>query len=194
MTIQPLRNSINHAPLRLGFFLPALAVACFALLPSTGTAECDTKQVNGAPNFRLIQFSNLTINSPGQCTPENVRVSGDLHVNFKVNEKGKVRPEPTNLSNLVNFSGEGLTTQRPYVANDVDIMGLDLGPESGFGSKSGKFNLIVQVNATANSALGNYTFKIKWTVRYQWNDKKKVDFFALFDGIDQQCKPVAQCN
>jgi hypothetical protein len=191
MTTLHSRKSIRRSPLRLGFFLTALAVACFALLPSTGTAECGRGVGIGGPNFRFIRFNNVPIKSPGQCTPENVLLFGTLRVNFEVNEKDKVRPETTNLE---NFSGKGLTTQRPYVANNVSIQGLELrGLRSGTKSGTGKFNLIVRVNATANSAFGNYTFELKWTVRYTWNDEGKVDYFALYDGSELQCKPEARC-
>jgi hypothetical protein len=199
MTTLHLKKSISRSPSRFGFFLPALAVACFALLPSTGTAECDTKQVNGAPNFRLIRFSNLTFESPGQCTPEKVRLSGVLHVTFDENEKGRVRPVSTHLE---DFSCKGLNTpQRTYVAtdNDVRMSKPDLsGNVFPSGAGNATFNIIIRVKGNPNPALGANEFNLKWHVLYVWSANKKVTDFLLLDDSGRhlqhlQCKPEAQC-
>ena len=122
MTTPHLKKSIGRSPLRLGFFLAALAVACFALLPfahSAQAAEECNYCVNKAPNYQRIPLNFTVRPMNGQCTGgEAVDLSGHLDIDFTV-EDGKKLLFKTHLE---NFSGKGLSPAgRRYVASDKDV-------------------------------------------------------------------------
>jgi hypothetical protein len=111
MTTPHLRESIGRSPLRLGFFLPALAVACFALMPFAQSAQAVGPEPNGgdlignvteednavlelgsdtveAAMGQVAENPNkrvipIIIKKPLQCAGGDVILHGDLVVSFK---------------------------------------------------------------------------------------------------------------
>jgi hypothetical protein len=201
MTTQHLKKSIGRSPLRLGFFLPALAAACFALLPfatADAARECgrwpNVTNEGNRPRARTIHIvgdpngDHFTTTKP--CVPEKVLLSGGVVVKFKV-QAGKLEPVSAELK---NFHGEGLGSgpgsHREYVAK------VSFTETSGSGTFFGsRFHVIVQVTAKPNKALPNQQFFLKWTVRYSSDkDTRNLTRFALFDGLNPQCEPQVKCK
>jgi hypothetical protein len=202
MTTPHLKKSIGRSPLRLGFFLPALAAACFALLPfatADAAGNCvgwpNVTNEGNRPRARTIHIvgdpngNHFTTTKP--CVPEKVLLSGGVRVKFKVNGKDQLVPVTADLQ---NFHGEGLGSgpgsHREYVAK-VSITGINAERTLA----GNKFYVIVQVTAKPNKALPNQQFFLKWTVRYSWDrDTKNLTRFALFDHFNPQCEPEVKCK
>jgi hypothetical protein len=195
-------KSIGRSPSRLGFFLPALAAACFAFLPfatADNGLECRGRGPNvtnegNRPRARKIHIvgdpNGNHFTTTQQCVPEKVLLSGGVVVKFKVNgQKDKLVPDSANLE---NFHGQGLGSgpgsHREYVANVSIKRGYATNTLAG-----GKFNVIVHVTTKPNS-LPYYHFFLKWTVRYSWNGDNQLTSFGLFDGFNRQCEPQVKCK
>jgi hypothetical protein len=120
MTTPPPKKSIGRSPLRLGFFLAALAVACLALMPFAQSAQAvgpepnegdlignmaeeddavaelgdDTEaavgQAGNNPNQLVIKIKPTKCQCIGSSN-EKVNLSGEFQISFKVGEFGDLR-------------------------------------------------------------------------------------------------------
>jgi hypothetical protein len=166
------------------------ALACFAL----STANADQ------PNHPQVPIA-FTAN-PGQCAPEQVKVSGVLQLHFK--KQGRVvEPESANFK---QFSGTGQKTRRKYVASKPDV---EKDKQANFqgGSRGGagggefilEFDVIGNPNPAGPAGQADacpgcrYRFTVNYKVVYTFDGKFKVKE-SVNELKKQFDKPKVCCN
>src|SRR6266567_8757243 len=84
MTILPLRNSVNHAPLRRGVLLIALTLASFALSPTARAQLATTSEMAGGGSVFIPLIGRITHGFEVHCgTDQNLSsIGNNLDINW----------------------------------------------------------------------------------------------------------------
>ncbi len=89
MTILPLRNSVNHAPLRRGVLLIALTLASFALSPTARAQLASTSEMAGGGSVFVTFTGRVTHGFEVHCgTEANLSsINNNLDINWGPDKK-----------------------------------------------------------------------------------------------------------
>lgn len=169
------------------------ALACFAL--STANAAQPK-----APNHPQVPIA-FTAN-PGQCAPEEVKVSGVLQLDFE--KEGQV--VQVKGAKFLRFSGTGQKTGRKYVPTKVDVeKSKHANFQSGGGGVEGGGNFIVEFQVIGHpkpagpAGQGDpcfgctYHFTVNYKVAYTFKRNFKVQE-SVKELEKQLDKPKVCCN
>ena len=200
MTAPHLKKSIGRSPLRLGFFLPALAVACFALMPFAQSAQAVSPEPNEgdlignmaeeddavaelgsdtveaamgqAANTPNKREIQIKITKPLQCAGGNVILSGKVVVTFRHPEVGLVLPHSVKLT---GFKGTAVAGNRALQAKNFKWKWFDRGDHQK--EKERSFNFEFLVTGPGIGAAPPLRFLVRYTNTYEWEKGNVTKFF-----------------
>jgi hypothetical protein len=212
MTTPDSKTSIGRSPLRLGFFLAALAVACLALMPFAQSAQAVSPEPNegdlignmaeeddavaelGSDTVEAAmgqaaenpnkRVINFNFKKPLQCAGGDVILSGKVVVTFRHLSTGKVVPHSIKLE---GFTGTAKSDNRKLVAKELRIEGLTVKHDNGRGDGQFDFQFIVTGPALP---VGRRPLRIR--VFYQMN--KYIFHQGEVKKLTPDDRPSVRCN